>query len=559
MGRQAYARNRTVAFYPYVSDLLDIGTAKDMKVQEGAFDVEIYTGESPEDPRSTLVQTVRLNFPPMTLPIPVGQGGARADFGLRFPGPSKDNNNDPIRSTDVVRSIEYVGTDDKGAPLPLQSQAQGDLRIAATKLFVPGEAYQLRDPTRAGNPAIAVVHGLQMGHGDPMTGYSATPARGTLGPGVVHRGSKPPILPAGINGVRTLDGGWGDWERGLSKHMDGCFGGKVDEGNAYFGYTDNNEGGRVPYYRGRGVEEVGQSFFTPNRQLPSPVSFGSLPSGAFRNRPWQTLLFRPDRTTARAHPGAATPEDHLMLDLFNLPIVEPYAISEPFSSAGKINLNYIMAPFGYAKGRGSMPKSSVPNSYIRRDTGLRAVLTSAKLTAIASRTKEGGHDETPVGERDQFRWNIDLDQTIAQIEDHLQDPKRGLFRSASEICTVDLYPDGLSISNWGTFWDGQMALTADNMREQPYGHIYPRVTTKSNTFTVHMRCQTIKQAKRKPGKSHKFDPEKDQIVGEYRGSAIVERFIDPNDPDLKNYNYQTTSVDPYYRFRIVGTKQFAPQ
>ena len=49
-----------------------------------------------------------------------------------------------------------------------------------------------------------------------------------------------------------------------------------------------------------------------------------------------------------------------------------------------------------------------------------------------------------------------------------------------------------------------------------------------------------------------------QVVGEYRGSSIIERFIDPNDPNLKNYNETNDKVDAYYRYRIVATKQFSP-
>ena len=45
------------------------------------------------------------------------------------------------------------------------------------------------------------------------------------------------------------------------------------------------------------------------------------------------------------HPGGENPPDHLFLDLFWMQVVEPYAISEPFSTAGKVNLNYQMLPF----------------------------------------------------------------------------------------------------------------------------------------------------------------------------------------------------------------------
>ena len=77
-----------------------------------------------------------------------------------------------------------------------------------------------------------------------------------------------------------------------------------------------------------------------------------------------------------------------------------------------------------------------------------------------------------------------------------------------------------------------------------------------------MRCQAIKKAPGSPANA--FDPVKDQVVGEYRGSAVIERYIDPNDPNLRNYNQTTDGgmgekVDPYYRYRIVATKQFSPR
>ena len=97
------------------------------------------------------------------------------------------------------------------------------------------------------------------------------------------------------------------------------------------------------------------------------------------------------------------------------------------------------------------------------------------------------------------------------------------------------------------------------MRERPYSHIYPRVTTKSNTYTVYMRCQALKKV---VGTApDEFDSTRDKIVGEYRGNATIERFIDPNDKDLAKYDPSAAdaSVDKYYRFRVVGTKQFLPR
>ena len=78
--------------------------------------------------------------------------------------------------------------------------------------------------------------------------------------------------------------------------------------------------------------------------------FASLPTGVKREIPWQTLLFRPPAWGHPddfdvSYPGYEDPKDHYLLDLFWMPVVEPYAISEPFSTAGKINLNYQILPF----------------------------------------------------------------------------------------------------------------------------------------------------------------------------------------------------------------------
>jgi hypothetical protein len=58
-----------------------------------------------------------------------------------------------------------------------------------------------------------------------------------------------------------------------------------------------------------------------------------------------TMRAQPDITTA--YNVYTTIPDHLMLDLFWMPAVEPYAISDSFSTAGKINLNYQIQPFTY--------------------------------------------------------------------------------------------------------------------------------------------------------------------------------------------------------------------
>jgi hypothetical protein len=304
--------------------------------------------------------------------------------------------------------------------------------------------------------------------------------------------------------------------------------------------------------------------------------FGSLPTGVVRGLPWQTLLFRPNRGS-KSHPGGQTisnPADHLLLDLFNLPVVEPYAISEPFSTGGKVNLNYVIAPFGYAMGDSGKRQNTVTKvtnsmdrSYIRRDTALRGVFKSVKIMAVQTSQANAAHESGPMNEATNFHYDIDSERTLDAFESRFKDRDRGLFRSASEICDMDLYPmpNGPGgptvpqVTDWGRFWETDYAQTGDNMRERPYAHIYPRVTTKSNVYTIHMRCQSVKKV---PGTDpEKFDPNRDKILGEYRGQATIERFIDPNDPELRTYDATSgaSSVDPFYRFRVISTKQFLPR
>ena len=257
-----------------------------------------------------------------------------------------------------------------------------------------------------------------------------------------------------------------------------------------------------------------------------------------------------------------------------MPIVEPYAISEPLSSQGKVNMNYQMAPF----------------TYIRRDTAVQAVLKSTRLTAIPSASATLTSYKSTTGSPYQYRYGINANEsgTLRAFEDRFKNGD--VFRSASEICSVPLVPTYDRNQNYDpqgpsegdctydslqSFWD-KCKLTGDNLREEPYGDIYPRLTTKSNTFTVHVRVQTLKKS---PGThANTFvDPNesvsasggvvtaKDAVTAEYRGSYQIERYIDPgatttNQDANKNFpDYavdMTKPISQYYKFHTIGTKQF---
>jgi uncharacterized protein (TIGR02600 family) len=570
------------------------------------------------------VQEITLSFPSAVLPLPTYPAPAqnndvnkpkkpfqtRGSFGSRFQlatnkwGP----NSTFIVAEDTVRSVRaYPGdiriiagrntvrdTEDDPAPEP------GFFDSTGKKIRDSGFSnWDYFDSTKH------LVHSLRESCDYPFMGALL----GQLVPGIRYAGLSAIGAPftdyssglntfsgAGNNATTAgafigggTDGLPGDWDNGFGYTADGPFINKADEGNI------NDSGGRVPYFGNTTfISDVNETFFSPNRLMPSPVMFGSLPAGVKRNIPWQTLLFCPNPAAGDLHPGFGagsagtgpsarppfqTPPDHLLLDLFNMPVVEPYPISEPLSTAGRINMNYQIVPF----------------TYIKRSTGLRAVLKAEHLTVIpdsaAQKYKHGGGTEFKVEKEYDFRSPVDVDETIKGFDAYFEDTK-DIFRSASQICTMFLYPErpahsSGSVPKWTAgdeeikeFWNGPATgtgykvdatssspthyLTGDNSRERPYASIYPRLTTKSNTFTIHFRAQALKKARN--GDPQVWGERGDQVSGEFRGFQTVERYVDPNRPVDREGNPLPDYADPnvskpisdFYKFRIVQAKQFAP-
>ncbi len=356
----------------------------------------------------------------------------------------------------------------------------------------------------------------------------------------------------------------GDYDNGLGSDMDGPFINKPDTGYNY------NPGSNTYPYFGMFAENSTAGFFSPNRQIPSPGMFGSLPVGVVRKMPWQTLLFRPQPThpdgvpvpdagltSVPPSPYGAQPADHLIMDWFWMPVVEPYAISEPFSTAGKVNMNYQIAPF----------------TYITRATALDALLKSQRMLAIPNNapsqywkqplyydanpnTAQGGY--LPGGA--DYRANLNLSNTNGTLRQFEETFGAGdLFRSPTQICDIYLTPQG---QNWSrnsdaaAYWTAHQ-LTGDNSRERPYANLYGCLTTKSNTFTVHFRVQSLQKVPGTP--VAQWVDGRDVVVGDTRGSTLIERYVDSSDTSLPDFTTSTTAVlDKYYKFRVVSTRKFAP-
>jgi len=278
------------------------------------------------------------------------------------------------------------------------------------------------------------VHGLRQGRGgsfQPNNDSGWDSEDGTLvAPPTFdnRRKDRQAKLPATVkgsplNGVKMANDKPGDWDRGISKNIDGPFINRADEGNVNF------ETGAlgIPYYLGfSGAAEVGPTYFSPNRLMPSAVMFGGLPSRGITDTSssgdpaaWETLLFRP-QAFANEHRGgndpANAPADHYLLDLFHMPVVEPYAISEPLSTAGKINLNYVIAPFGYVKPAGAPGGAA----YIERKTGLHAILKPVMMLLVNGNAPNYAHGpDDPTQTNTTFRFDIDRTATLKEIQNRI--------------------------------------------------------------------------------------------------------------------------------------------
>lgn len=354
-----------------------------------------------------------------------------------------------------------------------------------------------------------------------------------------HRLPKLPFFEEAVTAAQL----YGDFDNGVGQFRDGPYINKPDDGN-----LSTKDG--VAYLGDAGSHlTAGERFFSPNRMVPSPVMFGSLPTGVKSSTPWRTLLFRPQANHYGAGSAfdAANPPDHIWLEFFWMPVIEPYAISEPFSTAGKVNLNYQIFPF----------------TNIRRASGLHAVLAGGDIAAIPNSDlanykvwPEASNKERFWGSADGKTWHypIDAEKTLQQFESKFS---RGeAFISPSQICDVHLVPAGTvaSADQMEEFWSTHRP-TGDNTRERPYAAIYPRLTTRSNTFRVHFIAQSITKARSSGPNTVDTDV---KVNSEQRGSALIERFLDPQEKRLPDFSTlgTTTNLDAYHHFRVIETKKF---
>ncbi|WP_009965434.1 Verru_Chthon cassette protein A [Verrucomicrobium spinosum] len=611
--------------FPFVSLEVDVSAGKTFLFEGGDLTIEIHTGSGPAGKfgDETLVQTFHLDFPTAgPWPVPtVRVDSAMSSNANWATAVNRMNLQARLNTKNILNNIICYGDTVRSVVSGSSSPIQGDYRLLCAlkevpkEYFAPHEDYNspieeaqsLRHAgsTYAGHygrshqvPYLTTNQGRQ--HVWKMAGYEIGPDKAVLKSYGLLRDVKywedcQPAVPRKLNGAYNTDGRPGDWDTGTGRIEDGPYINKIDDAGVTGNTTKEDDG----YFSRIGfTEETTGRFYSPNRQICSAVAFGSLPSvihadpldGIPAPAPWQTLLFCPNPPSRETpsleepkpgdHFGFRPPHDHLLLDFFWMPVVEPYAISEPGSTAGKINLNSQIMPF----------------SYIERNTGIHAVLRSSRISALPAdlawaKDALAGDDDPTKGEgcyKSRDKWlnyetvyGVNAAETMKGIRNRFL--KGDIFRSASEICEIFLvpqpfagrtyytHPGGLPSSSptyesMVSWWNGDLGtqkdgyeLTGDNVRESPYNHLYPRLTTKSNTYTVHYRVQTLKKARSSSAAT--WDEAVDFVSAEQRGSVLLERYLDPNNeklPDFIKNDFPEDALDDHYGFRVISKRTFAP-
>ncbi len=578
---------------PFLSKIIPIATnpggggTGQMTCSGGTITVKLYdgTGGVNGSANAKLVQTYTIIFPPVTTNIPtvstqpwtivgnlLGYPGAPALVYGPSIGVSTSANDRWSAAQSVALSANaasqpnfmyIVGDGDTVGDVVesmVLSPTWSDPRLLAIA-NVPSAAF-VKHPNWGKNFAYGFFYGSGPYY-SLLTSGGTTFTPGAINPNANYLGGEtkpifpnlPRITPTVTNTSSPINPQLADWDTGLGSERDGPWVNKADEGVVFMVATPS----KIPYFSPNNAAPLGASFFSPNREIPSPGMLGSLPTGVDPTGTapagWRTLLFRP----CPGHFGENSPEDHLMLDLFWMPAADPYAISEPFSSAGKINLNYQIQPF----------------TYITRSTGIRAVLNAQKIAQVpvGQALLYKSTSLTPLMSQTNARAPVNATLTLTQFQDKFDGTDTSsnnastnpdIFHSASQVCDMYLVPQGASsVSQFATQWnDGKTyGLCGDNVKERPYANIYGQVTTKSNTYTVYYTVQSLKNAEPQ-NLQNQWNESQGVVLGENRGSTTLERYIDPNQalPDFAANSGTSTppTVESFYKWRVVENHQFAP-
>lgn len=491
-------------------------------------------------PAENLVQVIELHFPEVE------------DGGVPMPDVPENDGVAVALEERVRKAFE------EGAPLftdrdVIQSlvPAHGDARVLAGRRIIARDAAGRPEfLPHAGYGQVARAHSLL----PEGAGLSDVPHRGYFSELAASDGSQPDFPWAGASGYGRRDGGLrgpavpsitGDFDTAAGRMPDGPYINRADDGE-----VRGLASGRIPYFDPPPVDAwrippSSASASSPNRLLAGPGMFGSLPTGVVAGVPWQTLLFRPwldgsddpDGWTLSDHYGWSWPRDHLLLDLFWMPVIEPWAISMPFETAGKINLNAGIAPF----------------RHIRRETALHALLKSERIIAVrdedaaAVRLQQGFSEAVA-------RHFIDPEATL-DLWRSLGSQRGRLFLTASEVCELPLVPEGVSPSREAVAaWWRTRRITGENLKERPYANLHARLTARSNVFRVHILAETLQQARSAdPGR---WLEGRDRVTSRWMGSALVECHLRAGDFPADPEEPAVSSPGLLYSWRVSRVQQF---
>ncbi len=103
-----------------------------------------------------------------------------------------------------------------------------------------------------------------------------------------------------------------------------------------------------------------------------------------------------------------------------------------------------------------------------------------------------------------------------------------------------------------------------------YSDLYGLLTTKSNTFQVHYRVQSLQHPAATVVAENQWVENPNLITGERRGSVTIERYLDLNPPTPDKAAYAipdyaanpglsvTHPIENFYQFRVVNSTVFNP-
>ncbi len=166
------------------------------------------------------------------------------------------------------------------------------------------------------------------------------------------------------------------------------------------------------------------------------------------------------------------------------------------------------------------------------------------------------------------RYPVNAEETLKGFTERFA--RKDIFRSAAEICGISFVPNDPNDAN-ATYTaclriGSPTAQPATTVGSVPMQRSIPASRRSPNTYTVHFRVQSLKKSNRTDAGT--WVEGKDVVTSEYRGSQVVERYIDPADtriPDYASasvYSSNSSATDPtldsFYRFRVLSAKRFSP-